>query len=198
MAHDLVITGGMVVDGTGAEPRRADVAVTGGEISEIGSGLGGLTAANVMGRAGFRVLVLEQHFNFGGLATWFKRRGGHLFDISLHGFPIGMKKTCRKYWNAEIAGRIVELFHLRFDPARHDPDAAANLGRTIDVMIDGVSDESEYLLVGRHAGQSPEIDGVVHVGQDEEVGSLTTVLIEDALGPDLVAAGARPGEEGEG
>jgi len=81
----------------------------------IGSGLGGMTAANVLGKAGRRVLLLEQHYNFGGLATWFKRRGGHVFDISLHGFPIGMKKTCRKYWNQEIESRIVQLEGVRFD-----------------------------------------------------------------------------------
>lgn len=81
----------------------------------IGSGLGGLTAANVLGKAGRRVLLVEQHYNYGGLATWFKRRGGHVFDISLHGFPVGMKKTCRKYWNAAIADRIVQLDGVRFD-----------------------------------------------------------------------------------
>ena len=26
-----------------------------------------------------------------------------------------MKKTCRKYWNADIAGRIVQLESVRFD-----------------------------------------------------------------------------------
>ena len=81
----------------------------------VGSGLAALTAANILARAGHSVCVLEQHYNFGGLATWFKRRGGHLFDISLHGFPIGMKKTCRKYWNADIASRIVQLESIRFD-----------------------------------------------------------------------------------
>jgi N-acyl-D-amino-acid deacylase len=38
---DLVITGGYVIDGTGAPRQRADVAVTGGRISAIGSGLEG-------------------------------------------------------------------------------------------------------------------------------------------------------------
>ena len=81
----------------------------------VGSGLAGLTAANVLGRAGFRVCLLEQHYNLGGMATWFKRRGGHVFDISLHGFPVGMKKTCRKYWNRDIADRIVRLDGVRFE-----------------------------------------------------------------------------------
>ena len=33
------------------------------------------------------------------------------------------------------------------------------LGQTLEVMIDGVSDESEFLLDARHEGQAPEIDG---------------------------------------
>jgi phytoene dehydrogenase-like protein len=85
------------------------------DVVVIGSGLAGLTAANVLGRAGYRVLLLEQHYKLGGLATWFRRPGGHIFDVSLHGFPYGMLKSCRRYWTSEIADSIVQLKHIRFD-----------------------------------------------------------------------------------
>ena len=85
------------------------------DVVVIGSGLAALTAANRLARCGWSILLLEQHYNFGGMATWFKRKGGHIFDISLHGFPIGMKKTCRKYWTKEIADSIAQLRSIRFD-----------------------------------------------------------------------------------
>ena len=85
------------------------------DVVVIGSGLAGLTAANCLAKCGRSVLLLEQHYNYGGMATWFRRKGGYLFDISLHGFPIGMIKSCRKYWTQEIADSIVQLKGIRFD-----------------------------------------------------------------------------------
>jgi phytoene dehydrogenase-like protein len=84
------------------------------DVIVIGSGLGGLTAANVLARQGRSVLLLEHHHKLGGLATWFKRPGGHIFDVSLHGFPFGMIKSCRKYWTPQIANSIVQLKRVRF------------------------------------------------------------------------------------
>ena len=81
----------------------------------IGSGLAGLTSANMLAKNGHSVLLLEQHHQLGGLAACFKRKGGHIFDVSLHGFPVGMIKTCRKYWSPEIADMIVQLKGIRFD-----------------------------------------------------------------------------------
>lgn len=81
----------------------------------IGSGLAGMTAANILGRHGHSVLLLESHNKLGGFATWFFRADrNHVFDVSLHGFPVGMIKTCKKYWSKEIADSIVQLKDVRF------------------------------------------------------------------------------------
>ncbi|BDD87255.1 phytoene desaturase family protein [Desulfofustis limnaeus] len=84
------------------------------DVIVIGSGLGGLTTANRLARCGHSVLLLEHHRQLGGLATWFRRKG-HIFDVSLHGFPYGMVKTCKKYWNREIMASIVQLKDIVFD-----------------------------------------------------------------------------------
>ncbi|HJM82633.1 MAG TPA: NAD(P)/FAD-dependent oxidoreductase [Nitrospinota bacterium] len=80
----------------------------------IGAGLGGLTCANRLAQSNHSVLLLEHHVQLGGLAAWFQRKH-HIFDVALHGFPIGMMKTCRKYWTNEIAKKIVKLKGIRFD-----------------------------------------------------------------------------------
>ena len=80
----------------------------------IGGGLGGMTAANKLAKNGRKVLLLEAHDKLGGFATWFYRKGRHIFDVSLHGFPVGMIKTCRKYWSKAIADKIIQLKRVRF------------------------------------------------------------------------------------
>jgi ribosomal protein S12 methylthiotransferase len=80
-----------------------------------------------------------------------------------------------------VQERLRELRELQDDitAARRD----ALIGSTVEVLVDAPG-------VGRSHREAPEIDGIVHVGQNVAVGSLERVEIVDALGPDLVAVGA--------
>jgi len=49
----------------------------------IGTGIGGLTAAAILARAGMKVLAVERHDRVGGYAHSF-RRGPYLFDAAVH------------------------------------------------------------------------------------------------------------------
>jgi ribosomal protein S12 methylthiotransferase len=63
----------------------------------------------------------------------------------------------------------------------------ALIGRELDVLIEGPSQESEHLLVGRHAGQAPEVDGSVHLlNGTAERGEIRKALITHAADYDLV------------
>ena len=73
MPHDLVIAGGTVVDGTGAPPRLADVAVDGDRITAVGSDVGParrrIDADGAVVTPGF----VDVHTHYDGQATWDER-----------------------------------------------------------------------------------------------------------------------------
>lgn len=68
--HDLVIRGGTVVDGTGAPPRQADVALDDGLVAEVGTVKG--TAARTIDAEGLLVTPgwVDVHTHYDGQATW--------------------------------------------------------------------------------------------------------------------------------
>ena len=76
--------------------------------------------------------------------------------------------------------RLAELRELQDDITANRRDAL--IGSTVSVLVDAPG-------VGRTHREAPEIDGIVHVGENVAVGSFADVEIVDALGPDLVAAG---------
>src|SRR5438270_11820957 len=73
MPHDLVIEGGTVVDGTGAPPRRADVAVDGDRVTDVGNDVGSsrrrIDADGAFVTPGF----VDIHTHYDGQATWDER-----------------------------------------------------------------------------------------------------------------------------
>lgn len=63
----------------------------------------------------------------------------------------------------------------------------ALVGSEIEVLVEGTSDEHEYVMMGRHRGQAPEIDGQVYLsGGDVIPGELRRVHIVEASDYDLV------------
>ncbi len=69
--HDLVISGGTLVDGTGAQPRRADVAIDGDRITEVGD-LEDSGARQTIDAGGMVVTpgFVDVHTHFDGQITW--------------------------------------------------------------------------------------------------------------------------------
>ena len=117
------------------------------EVIVIGSGLAGMTLANKMARDGRSVLLLESHNKLGGFATWFKRKdGSHIFDVSLHGFPVGMIKTCRKYWSREIADKIHQLKSVRYINPQFDVETDFTKEDFIKVLIEKFNVSEETVL----------------------------------------------------
>lgn len=76
----------------------------------IGAGLGGLTCAAYLAKAGFPVTVVEQHHVPGGYATCF-RRGAFQFDVSLHAVAAKGNETHRIFKELGLLDKLdlVEL-----------------------------------------------------------------------------------------
>jgi len=57
----------------------------------------------------------------------------------------------------------------------------------MEVLVDGVSEETDLLLESRHEGQAPDIDGVVYLNEgNAEPGDIVKAEITDASAYDLV------------
>ena len=62
------------------------------------------------------------------------------------------------------------------------------VGTELDVLVEGVSDESDLLLQGRWWGQAPEVDGSIYLANGTaQAGEIRRVLVTDAADYDLMA-----------
>ncbi len=65
----------------------------------------------------------------------------------------------------------------------------ALVGKEIEVLVEGQSDEHEYVQMGRHGGQAPEIDGQVYLEgsevEDVRPGEIRRVIVTQSADYDL-------------
>ncbi len=90
MTIDLVIRGGLVVDGTGAAPIEADVAIADGRIVEVGRvaarGAQEIDARGQVVTPGF----VDIHTHYDGQAVW----DSHLAPSAWHGVTTAVMGNC--------------------------------------------------------------------------------------------------------
>jgi ribosomal protein S12 methylthiotransferase len=61
------------------------------------------------------------------------------------------------------------------------------IGKELEVLVEGPSEEHELVMMGRHAGQAPEIDGQVYLsGGEVRAGEIRRVEVSQASDYDLV------------
>ncbi len=106
-------------------------------------------------------------------------------------FRYSDEETCSAH---ELAGKVPtlvaanrarKLMALQRRIAREKNRAL--VGKEMDVLVEGPSEEHELVMKGRHAGQAPEIDGGVYLSEGEaHAGQMRRVKIVQASDWDLV------------
>src|SRR5690349_7555490 len=90
----------------------------------VGAGVGGLVCANLLARAGLRVLLVEQHYMVGGYCSTFRRQG-YTFDAATHFYPLlGNPATLTGGLLRELG---IKTEWVKMDPVDHFhfPDASS-------------------------------------------------------------------------
>jgi len=117
--------------------------------------------------------VQEARFDHVGVFTYSPEEGTPAFAL---GDPIPKRtKNSRKR-------RIMELQQKIAREKNREKE-----GQVLEVIVEGLHEETELILKGRHAGQAPEVDGcVLIVGGEPVLGSIQRVRITKAHAYDLI------------
>ena len=84
-----------------------------------------------------------------------------------------------------IEDRFEQLYEVQKEIARELNQEY--IGKTIEVLVEGVHEETDLLLQGRHRGQAPDIDGRVIINDGvAKAGDIVSVEITEVLDYDLV------------
>nr|WP_223642849.1 30S ribosomal protein S12 methylthiotransferase RimO [Corallococcus sp. EGB] len=118
--------------------------------------------------------VKEQRFQRLGVFQYSDEEGTAAFDLP-NKVPA---KTIERRW------REVMAIQKRINREQNKK----LVGQKLTVLVEGPSEESEHLLVGRHEGQAPEIDGQVYINDGLAYpGEFVTVEVTEAHDYDLIA-----------
>jgi ribosomal protein S12 methylthiotransferase len=106
-------------------------------------------------------------------------------------FRYSDEESCASFnLEGKVPARVAERRHRKLMTLQRPISHAKNqklVGRELDVLVEGPSDEHEFVMMGRHAGQAPEIDGQVYLsGGEARPGEMRRVQITQASDYDLV------------
>ena len=114
--------------------------------------------------------VKEAEFDRVGVFTYSQEEGTHSATL---GDLVPPKEAERRRRELMRAQRSISRKKMK-----------AMVGRELEVLVEGPSEESEFLWSGRHAGQAPEIDGQVYLS----LGEGSPAELRAPRGGDLVLA----------
>ena len=120
-----------------------------------------------------RSFIEEARFDHVGVFTYSPEEGTSAY---LLGDPIPKRtKNSRKRRLMELQQRIAREKNREKE------------GQVLEVIVEGLHEETELILKGRHQGQAPEVDGnVLIVGGEPVIGSIQRVRITKAHAYDLI------------
>lgn len=106
-------------------------------------------------------------------------------------FRYSDEESCRSFgFEGKVKERVAASRHKKLMGIQRRIARAKNerlVGRELEVLVEGPSDEHELVMMGRHAGQAPDIDGQVYLsGGAPRPGEIRRVQITQASDYDLV------------
>ncbi len=117
--------------------------------------------------------IIEQNFDRVGCFTYSPQKGTTSFQLKQN----VDEKTKRQRFERlmKVQRKISRKKHEKY------------IGKVLEVLIDGKSDESDLLLQGRTSCQAPDIDGVVLINAGQaRVGDFAQIKITDSHDYDLI------------
>ncbi|OFZ23304.1 MAG: ribosomal protein S12 methylthiotransferase RimO [Bdellovibrionales bacterium RIFOXYA1_FULL_36_14] len=129
----------------------------------------------------FKILlegIKKAKFHHLGVFPYSDEEGTVSFNLSDKITESVIQKRLKKVY--EVQKKITKELNLHY------------IGKTIKVVIEGVHSETDLLVVGRHEGQAPDIDGKVIIndlnGKKINIGVFVDVKISDVIEYDLIGS----------